>query len=502
MALSHPTRLRKRLAQSLMFVVMATALAVVPAQISVASTGGGITAYLSPPFVQGPPSSYGVKQAKAAPALGAVCVRGGATARDGVSGRGLTCVQTRTRGLRWRFAPTALTTTTTTTPTATSSTTSTTTTTATSSPTTTSTTTTTVPGVVAPVLVSVSVSDGVQITVAGMRPDTGVYSLQWVPYGQNFNRYQMARATSPSMRVPAEWLACSHTYTFRVFVMQADWQLADGHQTQNVTSQSTPFDVVTTPFDVHMPACTAPATASATASATTPVATCATGGTCIVGNTGPGGGIVFYVSAGNFTSTGSDCNTTCKYLEAAPSDQSTGIVWATAAAFCYADTSDSGTSDCQANSIYSNTAGQAASRTAATAIDKGMANTNQIYARVSNNGGAGGAATNTYAAGIAWAYSNNGKTDWHLPSKDESNQMCKWQRGQSTTAANQAVVCDGTGTLNSGLGASGFSNLSYWSSSESAVNRASYQSFNTGGHGVSDKNIAANRYVRPVRAFG
>ena len=39
MTLRHPTRLRNRLAQSLMFVVMATALAVVPAQISVASAG-------------------------------------------------------------------------------------------------------------------------------------------------------------------------------------------------------------------------------------------------------------------------------------------------------------------------------------------------------------------------------------------------------------------------------------------------------------------------------
>ena len=323
MSLSHPTRLRNRLAQSLMFVVMATALAVVPAQISVASAGGGITAYLSPPFVQGPPSSYGVKQAKAAPAFGAVCVRGGATARDGVSGRGLTCVQTRTRGLRWRFAPTAVTTTTTTT--ATSSTTSTTTTTATSSTTTKSTTTTTVPGVVAPVLVSVSVSDGVQITVSGMRPDTGVYSLQWVPYGQNFNTYQMARATSPSMRVPAEWLACSHTYTFRVFVMQADWQLADGHQTQNVTSQSTPFDVVTTPFDVHMPACTAPA--SATASATTPAApaTCATGGACVVGGTGPGGGIVFYVQATGTFACGATLASQCKYLEVAPNTWNGGV---------------------------------------------------------------------------------------------------------------------------------------------------------------------------------
>ena len=43
-----------------------------------------------------------------------------------------------------------------------------------------------------------------------------------------------------------------------------------------------------------------------------------------MGDTGPGGGIVFYVAASNFTSTGSTCNTTCRYLEAAPNTWSGG----------------------------------------------------------------------------------------------------------------------------------------------------------------------------------
>ena len=403
----------------------------------------------------------GVVDAKAAPTRGAVCVRGGATATDAVSGRGLVCVQTRARGLRWRFQPTTVTTTTTIT---------------TTSPSTT--TTTTVPGVVAPVLVSVSASDGVQITVAGMRPDTGVYSLQWVLQGSTFNTYQMARATSPSMNVPAGWFACNRTYTFRVFVMQADWQLADGHQTQNVTPHSTPFDVV-------MPACPTPAT---------PL-TCATGGVCVVGDTGPGGGIVFYVQAsgGTFTSTGSDCGTTCKYLEAAPSDQSTGIVWATTDEMCYnSDNSNNGV--CQTTSVYEgSSAARISSRAASEAIGKGMANTENFAGRLA---GYPQNSTN-FAAGIARTYANNGKIDWHLPSKDELNQMCKWQRGVAWTS--DATVCTG-GTLNSGLGASGFSTGYYWSSSEENDCCAWVQFFGNGSQFGFLK--YSTERVRPVRAFG
>ena len=48
-----------------------------------------------------------------------------------------------------------------------------------------------------------------------------------------------------------------------------------------------------------------------------------------VGDTGPGGGIVFYVASGTFTqtgATGSMCTNTCKYLEAAPTNWLSGTV--------------------------------------------------------------------------------------------------------------------------------------------------------------------------------
>lgn len=372
----------------------------------------------------------GVVDAKAAPARGSVCVRVGAKALDGVSGRGLVCVQTKVRGLRWLFEPTAVTTTT--------------------IATSTSATTTVASAIVAPRVVSASsVTGNAVITIADMSPDTGVYAVQWVLSGQSFNSYQMYRTTTKTMTVP--YLSCTRTYTLRVFVMQENWQMSDGFVNQNVTPHSATFDLT-------MPACRDAATTAAAAT-TTVALTCATGGACAVGDTGPGGGIVFYVSATNFTSTGSDCNTTCKYLEVAPTDQSTGIAW------CSNTTSALGTT--------------------ATAIGTGMANTTTADTGCT-----------TGAIQIAADYTNNGKTDWHLPSKDELNQMCKWQGGLDWIS--DATVCTG-GTPNSGRGASGFSSP-YWSSSESGATTAWRQNFVSGAPNGAVTKDGPWR-VRPVRAF-
>jgi hypothetical protein len=54
--------------------------------------------------------------------------------------------------------------------------------------------------------------------------------------------------------------------------------------------------------------------------------TCALGGTCVVGDKGPGGGVVFYVSSNTFSAS-SACGSGCKYLEAAPTDL-TDAPWA------------------------------------------------------------------------------------------------------------------------------------------------------------------------------
>jgi len=147
-------------------------------------------------------------------------------------------------------------------------------------------------------------------------------------------------------------------------------------------------------------------------------------------------------------------------------------VWATTGAYCYASGSTSGTSDCQANSIYSgDSTAQTASRTAATAIGMGMTNTNRIYERLTT---AGSVATSEYAAGLAWVYQNNSKTDWFLPSKDELDQL--W--------ANKSAF--------------GMNAMKYWSSSEASVTEVWTRKLDPSEPLETGKERGSN--VRPVRA--
>jgi LysM repeat protein len=78
---------------------------------------------------------------------------------------------------------------------------------------------------------------------------------------------------------------------------------------------------------------------------TTP-ASCANGGVCALGNTGPGGGKVFYVAPTTFTC-GANLELTCKYLEASPIAYNSEILVksATSAMACYAYNSTTGTSN-------------------------------------------------------------------------------------------------------------------------------------------------------------
>jgi len=218
----------------------------------------------------------------------------------------------------------------------------------------------------------------------------------------------------------------------------------------------------------------------------TAVLTCATGGTCIVGDTGPGGGKVFYVAGSPFAC-GPTRSATCTYLEAAPALWNAGAAepsrqWAQSTPVNYAST------------IVNNvTSPETATETA---IGWGYRNTRAIILQ-------GNSVTATSASALADSFavtvSGVAYDDWYLPSKDELNQMCKWEQGVTGDAlTNLTTVCAG-GTLNSGMGAAGFVVGSYLSSSEFSQYSAYSQYFSVGGQGGQLK--SNSNYVRPVRAF-
>lgn len=183
-------------------------------------------------------------------------------------------------------------------------------------------------------------------------------------------------------------------------------------------------------------------TYSAASSSITPVAaTCATGGICAVGDTGPGGGIVFFVGNFTLTSTGAQM----KYLEAAPS------TW-------------SGAGSDPVSAWSGNTS---SSVSTADAIGTGAKNSTNMLA-VSGTG----------AAQLATNYTNNGYTDWYLPSKAELKQLSV-ERGRFPVGS--------------------FTVGGYWTSSQSTSSRSSITTMTT--QAQIDRPKSNSQYVRPIRAF-
>jgi len=205
-----------------------------------------------------------------------------------------------------------------------------------------------------------------------------------------------------------------------------------------------------------------------------------------VGDTGPGGGVIFYASTTGFncgpsyTTTGSPYSGKCYYLEAAPTTGASA--WTDAG---YAWSGDTTTAVNNASAPETATA---------TAIGWGYRNT---LAMVLQNSTAGMAGT------LSRAFRGpNNLSDWYLPSKDELNQMCKWARGVAWTS--DATVCTG-GTINTGPGAAGFVIWKYYLSSSEYIpqpaDRVWIQPFTHNyAQAIADKG-STNYYVRPVRAF-
>ncbi|MCL1929088.1 MAG: hypothetical protein FWG07_09905 [Treponema sp.] len=133
-----------------------------------------------------------------------------------------------------------------------------------------------------------------------------------------------------------------------------------------------------------------------------------------IGDTGPGGGIIFYRSNNVFGFIMTDTGKTCYYLEAAPVAQGTSLAWASKE---YDRTDIPGTSF---------------------TIGSGRQNTARILAIDAN----------APAALACKNYNGGGKTDWFLPSSDEFDEFYIF------------YVANGKGTYGN------LSPVAYWSSSQ------------------------------------
>jgi hypothetical protein len=271
-------------------------------------------------------------------------------------------------------------------------------------------------------------------------------------------------------------LSSSTSYTFTITATSVDG-------TSPVSASSLP---VTTQVYV------APVVAVAAAPAPAPVASCQNNGICIVGDIGPGGGIVFYVALIPFECGTSTYTTTCLYLEAARTLWNAGATeptrtWAQGAPIKY-------------DTETVNNAGAPESATA-TAIGWGERNTEAIILQGNSDSATSAAAlADSYAvAFVGTFFAGYIADDWYLPSRDELNQLCKWARGiTGDDLTNLTTVCDG-GDLNTGAGAAGFAPDTYWSSSEVHAYFSYLQGFHNGMQGGFYKENSF--YVRPIRAF-
>jgi hypothetical protein len=210
---------------------------------------------------------------------------------------------------------------------------------------------------------------------------------------------------------------------------------------------------------------------------------CVDGGTCVLGEVGPGGGNIFYVSVGgfdcgpSFTSTGSPTGGQCHYLEAAPKTWNGGTtdgtkIWANVAANTSVDISDI------PNDLT------------VSLTNFGLGYKNSI-ALVAYN-------SSTLTAGpAARAYTGGSKSDWYLPSSGELHQLIKWAKG---LGASNASVCSGTGTLNTSP-AQGFIEDQYWSSSEYNATLGWTEHPYACGTDPRNKDNVHPYLIRPIRAF-
>lgn len=195
---------------------------------------------------------------------------------------------------------------------------------------------------------------------------------------------------------------------------------------------------------------------------------CGEGGLCRLGDTGPGGGKIYFV--GDFLN--SQTGKMNHYLELAPAGWSGPAADPLAAWGC------------------SNT-----STAVADALGEGEKNTMTIIAGCSNS---------TIAAARARAYRGGAKSDWYLPSHRELQQLCLWATGQPTTKPDCATYSPGLTAKPKVVDTDiGWSGQVYWTSSQHPTysDSARILTMSNQNPTSSYKTNGRSWVVRPIRSF-
>ena len=210
---------------------------------------------------------------------------------------------------------------------------------------------------------------------------------------------------------------------------------------------------------VESPSATGTPPAAVEASA--PAVSCADGGVCQFGDTGPGGGVVFYVASAPFSAPGTACGDDCMYLETPKFDAAGPLIW------CGGPGAAAGFSV----------------EAMGTAIGSGWLNTqamlgttNSPPAEICTSGAAQAASTPV-----------GGLSDWYLPSTDEMSTLL-------------AAMVNGSLTTQYGVT---FTSNAYWTSTQASGknNATAYcQGFTSLKMGTCDKTTNPQA-VHAVRAF-
>jgi len=230
---------------------------------------------------------------------------------------------------------------------------------------------------------------------------------------------------------------------------------------------------------------------------------CALDGICAVGDAGPGGGTVFYVSANAFSAPGSACDTNCHSLEVANSSWRTGSPQNDSQGYTL-----SGTQATLPAQDFSTSFGTQVGTYRGAAeknnwfIGQGFINT-KLIAELSGNTISNSAAVRARAfspVGFSWTAGQ-----WFIPSFNELNELCKYANGQTT--GDPSRQCMGNTPFNTAntSTAEGFTgSVNYFSSSVNGSAGAVQTSIIYFGNGESNSSASIfndARGFRPVRVF-